>query len=111
LESQTLVALKRDIPRLQINKTASAIFYVNIIAAEGKTASPYVGVCLSIELSRQVKVLGDDGQTEVGRGFATVWDTAYLLGGGKEDMAARIREKLSELITQFAAAYYRQNPN
>src|SRR6266478_2163678 len=59
LESQTLVALKRDIPRLQISDTANAIFYVNIIAAERKTTSPYVGVCLSIELSRRVKILGD----------------------------------------------------
>ncbi len=108
LEAQTLVALKRDMPRLEVNKTAASYIYVNIIAAESR--AEYVAVCLSIEVKRPVKIMGDDYHSEIGSTLATVWDTAFLLGGGKEDMASRIREKISNLITDLAAAYYRENP-
>jgi hypothetical protein len=42
---------------------------------------------------------------------ATVWDNAMIMIGPPEDMRSRIHEKINEMVTGFAAEYYRQNPH
>jgi hypothetical protein len=106
VESQTLVALKRDMPKLDVNKTAPSSVYVNINTIELTNA---LVVDLSIKLRRPARVLRDDS-SEIGTTFATVWGRSVLLTGGQQDMASRIREEISEMITELAAAYYGENP-
>jgi hypothetical protein len=108
LESQTLVGLKRDLPKLKISKDASPYVYVNVLAVE---AGPdRVAVYVNIKVNRPVKILRDWSNSEVTGTVATVWNKGRLLAGPKYDMASRIREAISELTTKLAAAYYRDNP-
>lgn len=46
--------LKRDLPKLEINKTAHSAVYVNLIVLEMRNGG--FAVCLSIELKRPVTV-------------------------------------------------------
>ena len=92
LESQTLAGLKRDLPKLKISKDASPYVYVDI------------------KINRPVKILRDWSNSEVSATVATVWNKGKLLIGSKYDMAARVREAISDLTTKLAAAYYRDNP-
>jgi len=108
LESQTLAGLKRDLPKLKISKDASPYVYVNVLAVE---AGPdRVAVYVDIKINRPVKILRDWSNSEVTATVATVWNKGKLLIGTKYDMAARVREAISDLTTKFAAAYYRDNP-
>jgi hypothetical protein len=108
LESQTLVGLKRDLPKLKIRKDADSWVYVNVLS----TAAGSNGVAVSIELEvkRPVKILSDLSYSEISETSATVWGKGKLLTGPKYDMASRIREAISQMITDLAAAYYRDNP-
>ncbi|MGB8494225.1 MAG: hypothetical protein WCE53_07510, partial [Candidatus Acidiferrum sp.] len=55
LESQTLVGLKRDLPKLKISKDASPYVYVHVLAVE---AGPdRVAVYVDIKVNRPVKIL------------------------------------------------------
>jgi hypothetical protein len=40
-----------------------------------------------------------------------VWDSGIILTGDPDTMAGRIRQVVSDKITEFAADYYKQNPN
>ncbi|MGB8493723.1 MAG: hypothetical protein WCE53_04920 [Candidatus Acidiferrum sp.] len=92
LESQTLVGLKSDLPRLKISKDASPYVYVDI------------------KVNRPVKILREWSNSEVTATVATVWNKGKLLISTKYDMASRVREAISDLTTKLAAAYYRDNP-
>src|SRR6266478_3083303 len=113
LQSQTLVALKRDLPRLEVKEDAIPFLYVNTIATRVHFESGGdlgTALCLSIQLKRSVMVLNDDRRV-IGGMVTTVWETGTLLVGSSENMASRVRDKINDLMTQFAAAYYRQNPH
>jgi hypothetical protein len=59
-------------------------------------------------LARPVKILGDDGS----KYFTTaiIWHDGFLLTDSAEHMASRIRDLISQAMTEFAAEYYKQNP-
>lgn len=115
LESQTLVALKRDIPRLTVRGGAFPYIYINLVVIRQKLVSgremAYFA-CLSVFLMRPVDILPDsiiDGDP-VHSTLASVWSKGKVLSAAKEDMAQFVRESLDELLTEFAADYYRDNP-
>ena len=84
LESQVLVGLKRNIPRLIINKKATSTIHVRITAYRVRaTSGEDMGFSLYINvyLSRPVAILSDDYQSRVGFTFASVWDKGSILGG------------------------------
>jgi hypothetical protein len=54
LESQALVALRRDIPALKISRGSMPFLYVNVLAAE---AGYGVAVHVSVALSRPARIL------------------------------------------------------
>jgi len=108
LESQTWAGLKRDLPKLKISKDASPYIYVKVSAVE---AGPdKVAVYVDIKVNRPVKILRDWSNSEVTATVATVWNKGKLLIGPKYGTASRVREAISDLVTKFAAAYSRDNP-
>jgi hypothetical protein len=107
LESQALVAFRRDLPRLRINKAANSWVYVNILAVH---AGSGFAVNLRIEVNRPVKILQDWSESEIAETTAPVWDDAKILAGPKYDMASRIHESINDMTTKLAADFYRQNP-
>jgi hypothetical protein len=108
LQSQTLVALRRDIPTLKINSESTPYVYVNIVGARssggGYAFFVHVGVC------RPALILDDDANV-VMKAIPEVWDSGIILTGDPDTMAGRIRQVVSDKITEFAADYYKQNPN
>jgi hypothetical protein len=111
LESQTLVALRRDIPTLKIDSDSNSgtlpYLYVNVLATHaGATYAAYV----SMALSRPVVVFDDTGSAVQGRSMARVWNTGMLLSGDN-DIVSKIRGTINDDIVEFAAKYYKENTN
>ena len=107
IQSQVLVAIKRDMPRVMIKDSGTPYVYVRIstIALNSDNSA----VHLIVELDRSVNVLGDDGN-KVGWTAASVWEKSMMMSGHNTGMAARILEHISEFITLLAAEYYKANP-
>jgi hypothetical protein len=109
LEDQILVALKRDIPKLRIVDSPDASFvYLQLTSVQIGTyaVATFVQVCLE----RPAKMIGDDGiEYSI---VATVWKrgTNLGVGGSPAKMASLIRDEISQAMTEFAAAYYKDNP-
>ena len=112
LESQMLVGLRRDIPRLAIRESARPFLYliVNVGRLTSGTQERGFAACVSLEMKRPVTILEDGGIGEVTFALATVWDRGTLLGGSRRDMRQQVKDSIDELLTEFAADYYRQNP-
>ena len=64
-----------------------------------------------MELSRPVDIVSADGEKLGVRWAAGVWGKEQLTTGGSLTVGPYIHQKISELVTQFAAEYYKQNPN
>ena len=107
LKDQILVALKRDIPKLEIESSIQGSYiYLQITSAQ--TEPNRVATHVAVTLTRPVKIIGDDGsKTEK---FATVWEKGTLLYDTVQHMASRIRGEISQAMTAFAAQYYNDNP-
>ena len=114
LESQVLVGLKRDIPRLVITENASSIISVNVTALRNTTTGGReIGYAffLRLELVRPAIILSDDYQTRIKFADAPVWNRGYLqVGSPVQRITGDIRERIDRFLTDFAADYYRQNP-
>lgn len=106
LESQTLVALKRDLPNIKITSNPALSFvHITVTAVE---AGNGVSVHVSVEVVRPVRIILDDN-SEGGKTNAAVWSKGVLLDGPVYNMGSRVRETLSNKITDLAADYFRQS--
>jgi hypothetical protein len=107
LETQTLVAIKRDIPKMVVTKEALTAVYVRVngyLLEHGGCV-----VSLVVEVMRPITILGEDG-SPLHSSVGTVWETGALLSGNTIDMPQRVSNTVSEKITKLAALYYKANP-
>jgi len=113
LESQMLVGLRRDIPKLAVRESAIPTLDLqvtvlrNILVGGQKRGFT---VCVALSMVRPVTILEDVGVGEVALTFATVWYEGALLRGPRESIRQQVKDSIDELLTEFAADYYRQNP-
>ncbi len=63
-----------------------------------------------LKMERPVTILEDVGVGEVTFAMATVWDIGTLLTGGRTSIRQQVKDEIDELLTEFAADYYKQNP-
>jgi hypothetical protein len=111
LRSLILVEVKRNIPRINVEKsTTGAYVYVRITTSEASEYSHTAASFVSVQIVRPVKILSDNLDSVVGSVLAPVWEKGAVLVGPTSTMASRIRQDISEKLTEFAAEYYRQNP-
>ncbi len=85
LESQMLVGLRRDIPRLAVRESARPFLYLNVTVVRERTVGGQefgFSVFVSLEMVRPVTILEDVGVGEVAVAMVTVWDQGGLLFGG-----------------------------
>ena len=85
LESQMLVGLRRDIPKLAVRESASPTLYLNVtVLRETTVAGRESGfsVCATLKMNRPATILEDVGVGEVAVAMVTVWDQGGLLFGG-----------------------------
>jgi len=113
LESQLLVGLRRDIPRLAIRESVFprlhlqvAVLLVTTVGGRETGFSAYV----ALTMKRPITILEDVGLGEVTRTIATVWFRGELLAGPRRSIRQQVKDSIEELLTEFAADYYRQNP-
>ncbi len=114
LESAVLLGLKRDIPRLEVGKDAipSIAFYVQVLK-DYSVGGRLLGCTthVSLQVYRPVKILTDDVENiAVDLYIAEVWEKATLLSGPCERMHRQVQDKLDDVLTKFAADYYKANP-
>jgi hypothetical protein len=107
--NQLLVGIKRDLPRVQLvhDQTSSQI----LISVGCFEAAQGFAVCETrIELKRPVLIHLDDG-TLTEQSLASVWTRHQASSAGSAEMAEHVRQFISQSLTEFAADYYKQNPN
>ena len=113
LESQVLVGLRRDIPRLTVRESAVPVLYLQVTALqETNVGGQESGFSVSVLLGmlRPVMIREDVGVGEVTFTMATVWWKTALLVGSRTSMRKQVKDEINEKLTEFAADYYRQNP-
>ncbi len=113
LESQMLVGLRRDIPKLAVRESGVPFLYLVVTVAGETTArgrERAFSACVSLSMMRPVTILEDGGIGEVTFTVATVWDRGELLGGPRRSIRQQVKDSIDEKLTAFAADYYRQNP-
>ena len=113
LESQLLVGLRRDIPRLTVRESAVPVLYLQVTALqETNVGGQESGFSVSVLLGmlRPVMIREDVGVGEVTFTMATVWWKTALLVGSRTSMRKQVKDEINEKLTEFAADYYRQNP-
>ncbi len=113
LESQMLVGLRRDIPRLAIRKSTIPFLYLVVtVLRETSVGGQEVGfsAVVMLNMKRPVAILEDVGVGEITIRTATVWYKGQLLVGTRTSIRQQVKDEIDEALTQFAADYYRQNP-
>jgi hypothetical protein len=113
LESQMLVGLRRDIPRLAVRESAIPYLYLNLNVLRNTTVGGTetgFSVCVSLQMKRIVMIQDDVADGEVTLAMAVVWHRGSLLGGSRRSIRQQVRDSIDEKLTEFAADYYRQNP-
>jgi hypothetical protein len=108
LESQALVAVKRDMPKMTVQNISDASTYIYISLIALPTTDEGSAVTVLVELKRPVFV--STGENTPSLIIATVWEKEALLTGRNSGMESRITADINEKITLLAAAYYRANP-
>jgi len=107
VESQTLVAIKRNIPKLPVGKQFAAYIYVRITPV---TVDGGVAVFVLVDLKRPSHILRENGTDTNIFALGSTWNKGTILVGPSSTIRSRIFETISEHMTQFAADYYRENP-
>jgi hypothetical protein len=110
LTDQVFVALKRDVPKLLLNQKKAGLPYVHIEITAMKTASSITIACVEFSLVRPVYFAEETPTANREPVLGSVWRQGALFSTGHNDMASMIRDKIAEFLTQFAAAYYKDNP-
>jgi len=87
--------------------SSNFLLVVNCVEVRGGLAACDVRV----ELRRPADVIAEDGKSILMRGMASVWEKDHLFSGGQAQLSSGIYEYLSQMMAQFAAEYYRQNPS
>ena len=110
LHDEILVALKRDVPKLKVvdDKALLGVFRVYLNITSVHTATVWVAAHVQIALHRRVEIIGDDGTKYFT--VATVWEDNAVLYDPVEQLPSRIRDYISQAMTEFAAEYYNENP-
>ena len=113
LESHLLVGLRRDIPKLAVRESALPTLYLSVTALR----ETYVGgqesgfaVCVILKMQRLATILHDVGVGDVTLESVTVWDNGTILVGSRTSIRQQVKDSIDEMLTLFAADYYRQNP-
>jgi len=113
LESQMLVGLRRDIPKLVIRENTFPYLYLNVSVGQhsgsGGQESGFSAYVMLI-LLRPVMILEDVGAGQITFTTATVWWKIALLAGSRTSIHRLVKDEINEKLTEFAADYYRQNP-
>ena len=113
LESQMLVGLRRDIPKLAVRESARPYLYLLLTVVRDTIVGGQefgFSVFVNLEMNRPVTILEDVGVGEVALTRATVWRRASLVVGSRRDIRRLVKDGIDEKLTEFAADYYRQNP-
>jgi hypothetical protein len=108
VEAEALVAVRRDIPALKIDPDANSYLYINVTGIPAGTGYAFH---LRTVVNRPVAVLDETFSISFGRAIAAVWNSGAIFFGSADTMSARIRQTIDNDIVQFAADYYKQNPN
>ncbi len=112
LESQMLVGLRRDIPKLAVRESAIPTLYLVVTVLSTRIGGKNVAFAavFTLQMKRPVTILEDVGVGDVTFAMATVWDIGTLLTGSRTSIRQQVKDEIDELLTEFAADYYRQNP-
>ena len=113
LESQMLVGLRRDISKLAVRESAHPYLYLNVAVLRITTVGGRetgLSAFVNLQMKRPVTILEDVMVGEVILDLATVWQKGVLLTGSRTSMRKRVKDEINEVLTEFAADYYRQNP-
>ena len=113
-ESQMLVGLRRDIPRLAVRESGPPYLYLRVnVGRLRMERGREVGfsACVSLQMARAVTILEDVGVGDVvTMDFGRVWDRTELVAESPSNIRQLVKDSIDELLTEFAADYYRQNP-
>ena len=113
LESQMLVGLRRDIPRLAIREGVIPNLYLRVTILQERTVEGRelgFAAFVNLQVTRPATILEDGAIGEVMVAMLTVWESAVLLTGSRRGIRQQVKESVNEKLTAFAADYYRQNP-
>jgi len=107
LSDMVLVGLKRDVPKLKIDdKPQVSSFYVQLTSVE---INNDIACHVAVSVTRFAMIAGDSGKQNYSVAVK-VWDKGVLLTGPTSAMASRIRDRINDFVTAFAAQYYKDNP-
>jgi hypothetical protein len=106
LKTQTLVAIKRDMPKVVYTISSRSYVYVQVTTL---FSNNLYHICLNVQVVRPVIVLTDEN-VPIGQDTTTVWETTTVLNGPGEGLATRVLADVSRDITMLAAAYFEANP-
>ncbi len=104
VENHVFVLLQSKLRRRLVNDSVEPYIYININV--GITdGGDYYGT-VKVDIYRQVTI------NKTGKIFlASVWSGDISLTGPQRDAVNHVRSLLDQLLTIFAAAWYRDNPN
>ena len=109
IKNQALVLLRSKLPRLLVKDSAVSGVYVSVYAGPTKTVGGntvgYFGY-VSVGVSRNVTITKTGLNTA---GF--LWYNTLAIRGTTSTVMENVRISLDQLITEFAAAWYRDNPS
>src|SRR5580704_1237191 len=91
VESQALVAIKRDLPKLPVGKSFGAYIYVRITAV---TIDGGVAVFVGVELKRPSHILRENLTDTNMFVVSSTWDKGTILTGPASTMRARVFEDI-----------------
>jgi hypothetical protein len=117
LSSLVFVAIKRDAPTIKIsndhprdnayNQPLLGIMYVRVSCVADTNIS---GCYVEVSVERAVRLLSEDGTRYVGDfQHVKVWSKEAMFVGGTCPMHKQIEDSVSDMMTKFAADYYKQN--
>jgi hypothetical protein len=117
LSSLVFVAIKRDVPTIKIsndhprdsayNQPLLGYMYVRVSCVADANIS---GCHVEVSVTRAARVLSEDGAGYVGDiQPLKVWSKEAMFLGGTCPMHKQIEDSISDMMTKFAADYYKQN--
>ena len=109
MKDQVLVALKRDIPNVSIEKPSLSWVSLRVTCLPASIQSRVLGYACSVEMSLKRNVFLPGVSTAMPI-IADVWEDSQLLLDSSGNMASQVRESIDEEITKLAAEYYKDNP-
>jgi len=113
IKDQVLVLLRSKLPRLSVVNNSSTIFapyvYIQVNLRIGKTVGgkevDFYG-SVQVDINRYVTINRTGKRT-----YGTIWNGSSTLTGPMNGSAVNdVRDTLDDLLTKFAADWYRDNP-